>query len=98
MSILKQLEGSKLTPEEIQELIALLTDVIPKIESRIKERRNYNRLSKNLGDSLSKVRMQGTSSIDVPQAQPESEDLDLGIKRLKSAHTKLKEFSEILED
>jgi hypothetical protein len=42
--------------------------------------------------------MQGTSSIDVPQAQPESEDLDLGIKRLKSAHTKLKEFSEILED
>jgi hypothetical protein len=98
MSILKQLEGSKLTPEEIQELISLLTDVIPKIESRVKERKNYNKLSKNLGDSLSKVKMQGTSSIEVPQSKSESEDLELGVKRLKSAHTKLKEFSEIFED
>jgi hypothetical protein len=35
MSILKQLEESKLTPEEIQELIALLTDVIPKVYQRL---------------------------------------------------------------
>lgn len=93
MSLLKQMEESRLTLEEIQELVTLLTDVLPKIEVRAKKDRNMSALAKNLQSGLSKIKGFNIEDIKIPE-----NDYATGYERLKSAKDKLVKFTEVIKE
>jgi hypothetical protein len=89
MSILKQLEETKITPEEIQELLLLLEDVLPKIEHKAKA----DKALRVLGDNLrAKVKDIQVTDID------SKENLDAGLEKLKSVKVKLEKASKVIGD
>jgi lipase chaperone LimK len=96
MSIYKQMEDAKLTPEEIQELLDLLGSVLPKIEQRIKINKNLNTLTKNLTNELQKAELEGNGIIPTTQLK-EKVDITVGFGLLKSASVKLAKFADIIK-
>jgi hypothetical protein len=88
MSILKQMEETKLTPEEIQELISVLSTVLPKIESRVVQNETTNKLTKNLNSRMAEAG--GAGLMSVPQADEST--LAKGLRLLKSSKSKLEHF------
>lgn len=90
MSIFKQMEESKLTLEEIQELVLLLADVLPKVKRKVDAESRQAILAKNLRDKLSS---DGTITVPTDLGKP-CEDLEKGYKLLESATIKLTKFKE----
>lgn len=90
MSIFKQMEGSELTLEEIQEVVLLLTDVLPKVKRRVDAESKGAILARNLREKLA-----SEGSITVPEGLgSKCEDLEKGYKLLESATVKLTKFKE----
>lgn len=94
-TILKQMEESRLTPEEVQELITLLSAVLPKIGSKIKHAKSLANLSKNLSAGFSKNL---STSIEAPNIKDESLALIDGFDKLTSAKNKLVLFTDSIKD
>lgn len=90
MSIFKQMEETQLTPEEIQELLILLNDVIPKITSKLSSDRGMTTLESELKSRV--------KNMEIPNfGNPKLKSLMEGLERLKSVQNKLKIFTEILK-
>jgi hypothetical protein len=87
MSILKQMEETKLTPEEIQELISVLGTILPKIESKVSQNEVTNKLTKNLNNRMTEA---GAGLMSVPESK--EPDLIKGLRLLKSSKSKLEHF------
>lgn len=90
MSIYKQMEDSRLTLDEIQELITLLKDVLPKVKQKLDSKTRAYILAKNLRENLMK---DGSLSISA-DAVDSPDDLEKGYNLLESANLKLSKFKE----
>lgn len=92
MSVLKQMEEARLSPEEVQEIIELLDSQLPKIKNRVDEQAKFSTLANNLKDSILK---HGAEGIVIPEIKP---TLANGFKLLTSAKSKLEKFIELIKD
>ncbi len=88
MSVLKQLEEIKITPEEIQELLLLFEDVIPKIEHKYKA----DKALQALGDNLKAIVK------DISVGIGTKPDLGPGLAKLKSIRDKLQKAQDVIGD
>ena len=94
MSVFKQAEEAKLTLEEIQELLTLLEEVLPKIESRVKQEKNLGIIQRNLRDEFTSK----DTGIKVPIMGSDEKSLDRGYKLLMSVNNKLGKFKDLIEE
>jgi hypothetical protein len=94
MSIFKQMEESRLTPEEIQELLYLLESALPKIKRKVDAEDRTIILARNLGENLAK---DGDGSLTIPDSLHVTENkYKNGYQLLVSANQKLVKFNEAI--
>ena len=91
-NILKQMEQSGLTLEEVQELTEVLEPVLRKVERQLDHEKRVEKLGNNLRKSMAE---EGTIEIPV-ELGSKVQTLEKSYKLLQSANIKLVKFTKLI--